>query len=116
MGEVPLYSGESVGDTRLLNGLNFVVNLIGSWSKDFISSLSLAQLHFKIVYCVRETQILLVYKWIRLSLGYYARVIFGGEADQSSHKVTLIMRWRPKCCAKSSGQPLLGLPRSRIRI
>ena len=36
MGEVPLYSGESVGDTRLLNGLNGVVNLIGLWSKDFI--------------------------------------------------------------------------------
>ena len=33
-----------------------------------------------------------------------------GRADQSSHKVTFIMRWRPKRCAKSSGQPL-GLPR-----
>jgi hypothetical protein len=47
--------------------------------------------------------------------GYLARVILRGGADQSSHKVTLSMRWRPKRCAKSSGQPL-GLPRSRIRI
>jgi hypothetical protein len=42
--------------------------------------------------------------------GYLARVILRGGADQSSHKVTFIMRWRPKRCAKSSGQPL-GLPR-----
>ena len=49
MGEVPLSRGESVGDTRLLNGLNIVVNLIGLRSKNFIFSSSLAQLHFKIV-------------------------------------------------------------------